>query len=74
MGALQPRYSKKESARRGQEIYEESVRPLVEEGNNGKVEHLPPPLRQDKRELNPETLTTPTITRFIPSVTFPCRG
>ncbi len=37
MGARQPRYSKKESARRGQEIYEESVRRLVEEGDNGKI-------------------------------------
>jgi hypothetical protein len=31
------RYSKEEFARRGNEIYETQVRPLVEEGNHGKI-------------------------------------
>lgn len=31
-----PRYSKEEFARRGDEIYERDIRPLVEEGNVGK--------------------------------------
>jgi hypothetical protein len=33
----QPRYSKEEFARRGDEIYESQVRPQVEEGNHGKI-------------------------------------
>ena len=33
----QPRYSKEEFARRGDEIYETQVRPLVETGNRGKI-------------------------------------
>ena len=33
----QPRYSKEEFARRGDEIYESQVRPQVEEGNYGKI-------------------------------------
>jgi hypothetical protein len=33
----QPRYSKEEAARRGQDIYERQVRPQVEEGNRGKI-------------------------------------
>lgn len=32
-----PRYGKEEHARRGNEIYEQCVRPLVETGNDGKV-------------------------------------
>src|SRR5437867_283682 len=40
MTVRQPRYSKEEYARRGNEIYERQVRPQVEEGNEGKiVEH-----------------------------------
>ncbi len=31
------RYSAEETARRGDEIYEQQIRPLVEEGNRGKV-------------------------------------
>jgi hypothetical protein len=35
---VQPlRYSKEEFARRGNEIYESHVSPLLEEGNNGKI-------------------------------------
>ena len=33
----QPRYSKEEFARRGDEIYETQVRPQVEAGNHGKI-------------------------------------
>ena len=37
MGARQPRYTKEESARGGQEIYETRVRSLVEDGNSGRI-------------------------------------
>jgi hypothetical protein len=37
MTARQPRYSKEEFARRGDEIYETQVRPQVEAGNHGKI-------------------------------------
>lgn len=37
MAHRQPRYSKEEFARRGDEIYETQVRPQVEEGNYGKI-------------------------------------
>lgn len=37
MIAQQPRYSREEHARRGNEIYEQQVRPLVEAGNRGKI-------------------------------------
>lgn len=37
MTARQPRYSKEEFARVGDEIYESQVRPQVEEGNHGKI-------------------------------------
>ena len=33
----QPRYSKEEFARRGDEIYESQVCPHVESGNHGKI-------------------------------------
>ena len=33
----QPRHSKEEFARLGQEIYEQRVRPQVEEGNSGRI-------------------------------------
>ena len=36
MRATIPRYSKEEFARRGQEIYERTIRPQVEAGNEGK--------------------------------------
>jgi hypothetical protein len=36
MRATIPRYSKEEFARRGQEIYERTIRPRVEAGNEGK--------------------------------------
>ncbi|NJR52255.1 MAG: hypothetical protein HC780_24445 [Leptolyngbyaceae cyanobacterium CSU_1_3] len=37
MAVRQPRYSKEEFARRGDEIYESQVRSQVEEGNHGKI-------------------------------------
>jgi peptide subunit release factor RF-3 len=37
MKVRQPRYSKEEFARRGDEIYETQVRPQVEESNHGKI-------------------------------------
>jgi hypothetical protein len=36
MARPQPRYSKEEFARRGDEIYEREIRPLAEAGNEGK--------------------------------------
>jgi hypothetical protein len=33
----QPRYSKEEFARRGDEIYQSQIRSQVEEGNDGKI-------------------------------------
>ncbi len=35
MNAQQPRYSREETARRGQELYERAVRPLVESTHSG---------------------------------------
>lgn len=37
MAVQQPRYSKEEFARRGDEIYESHVRSQVETGNDGKI-------------------------------------
>jgi hypothetical protein len=37
MAMRQPRYSKEEFARRGNEIYERQVRPQIEDGNEGKI-------------------------------------
>jgi hypothetical protein len=37
MKVRQPRYSKEEFARRGDEIYEAQVRSQVKEGNHGKI-------------------------------------
>ena len=37
MTVRQSRYSKEESARLGSDIYERQIRPLVEEGNKGKI-------------------------------------
>ena len=37
MTIRQPRYSKEEFARRGDELYETQVRPQVEAGNYGKI-------------------------------------
>jgi len=36
METLTPRYSKEESARRGDEIYERNVRPRIKKSDNGK--------------------------------------
>ena len=37
----QPRYSKEEFARRGDAIYESELRPILENGNEGKFVALP---------------------------------
>lgn len=37
MTVRQPRYSKEEFTRRGQDLYEHVVRPQVEDGNGGKI-------------------------------------
>jgi hypothetical protein len=37
MAVSQPRYSKEEFARRGDEIYERDIRPYIEAGNEGKM-------------------------------------
>jgi hypothetical protein len=37
MTIRQPRYTKEEHARKGTELYEQQVRPLVEAGNKGKI-------------------------------------
>ncbi len=37
MAVREPRYSKEEAARRGDEIYERQIRSQLEEGNQGKV-------------------------------------
>ena len=37
MAVRQPRYSKEEFARRGDELYESQVRPQVEECNHGRI-------------------------------------
>jgi hypothetical protein len=37
MNQRHPRYSKEEFARRGTELYEQKIRPLLEAGNHGKV-------------------------------------
>jgi len=36
MSVLQPRYSKEEFARRGDDIYEQNIRPSVDAGSEGK--------------------------------------
>jgi hypothetical protein len=37
MAPRAPRYSKEEFERRGTELYEQKIRPLVEKGNHGRV-------------------------------------
>jgi len=37
MTVRQPRYSREESARRGNDLYERHIRSQVEEGNKGKI-------------------------------------
>ena len=37
MPLRQPHYSKEEHARRGQELYQQQIRPQVETGNRGKI-------------------------------------
>ncbi len=49
MTVRQPRYSKEEFARRGDELYESQVRPQVEEGNHGKIVANTQSVRQRQR-------------------------
>jgi hypothetical protein len=37
MHAREPRYTKEEFARRGDKIYDQQIRPKVEQGNRGKI-------------------------------------
>jgi hypothetical protein len=37
MGIRAPRYSKEEFDRRGTELYEQKIRPLVQQGNHGRI-------------------------------------
>ena len=50
MTTCQPRYSKEEFARRGDEIHASQVRPQVEEGNHGKIVAIDNSITQGKME------------------------
>lgn len=52
MSALQPRYSKEEFARRGQEIYERDLRSRVEAAHNG--EFIAIDIETGAYELHPD--------------------
>ena len=55
MGVRKPRYSKEEFARRGQAIYEQQVRPQVEEGNSGRIVAID--IETGEFEVGDDTLT-----------------
>ena len=55
MTVQQPRYSKEEHARRGNEIYQRQVRPRVERGNKGKIVAID--IETGAFELAEDTLT-----------------
>jgi hypothetical protein len=55
MTVRQPRYTKEEHARRGSEMYEQQVRPQVEDGNEGKVVAID--IENGTFELAEDTLT-----------------
>ena len=55
MSTLQPRRSKEEFARRGNEIYERQIRPQIEDGNEGKVIAID--IETDMLEVAEDTLT-----------------
>jgi hypothetical protein len=55
MTVRQPRYTKEEHARRGSEMYEQQVRPQVEDGNEGKVVAID--IESGAFELAEDTLT-----------------
>ncbi|NCS25196.1 MAG: hypothetical protein GPI96_12055 [Microcystis aeruginosa BS13-02] len=55
MTVRQPRYSKEEFARRGNEIYESQVRSQVEEGNQGRIVALD--IETGAFELADDTIT-----------------
>lgn len=56
MGPLRPRYCKEQFARRGQKIYEERVRPQVEEGNRGRIVAID--IETGEFEMGDDTLAT----------------
>lgn len=55
MSVTTPRYSKAEFARRGQEIYDQAIRPHVEPGNEGKFVAID--LETGAYELDPDDYT-----------------
>ncbi|MBD2620829.1 hypothetical protein H6G48_03645 [Microcystis flos-aquae FACHB-1344] len=55
MTVRQPRYSKEEFARRGNEIYQSQVRSQVEEGNHGRIVALD--IETGAFELADDTIT-----------------
>jgi hypothetical protein len=55
MAEAQPRYSKEEFARRGDEIYERSIRARVEAGNEGKFVAID--IETGAYEIDPDELT-----------------
>ncbi len=59
--ARQPRYTKEEHARRGQETYEQRVRPHVESGNLGKIVAID--VDSGAYEMDEETL--PAVERLL---------
>jgi len=75
MATQQPRYSKEEFARRGNELYERQIRPQVQDGNEGKVVAID--IETGMFEVAEDTLTAShrllarcpeAQTWFIPSV------
>ena len=54
MVTRQPRYSKEEFARRGNEIYERVIRPVVEAGNQGKFVAVD--IETGEREMDSDAL------------------
>lgn len=55
MKLRQPRYSKEEHARRGTELYDQQVRPVVEAGNQGRIVAID--VESGEYELADESLT-----------------
>ncbi len=55
MAMRQPRYSKEEFARRGNEIYEQRIRPQVENGHEGKIVAID--IETGRFEVAEDTLT-----------------
>ena len=70
MGVRQPRYSKEEFARRGQALYEQRVRPQVEEGNSGRIVAID----IETGEFEVGTTRLPPLTNFLRVVQMRSRG